>query len=94
MRAKKLQVLLANEQVFESVDTLEDALYDVYGDDNLYDRLAGLQGKENISKSARRIIANEVKKMLGHLRDSPDDFFVDFSDSAVDILNQIVSTYL
>lgn len=85
-KAEKLQELF-REPIYSNQET-KDALYDLYGDDELFDDIDGAEYKEDI----RYLIACYLDKMIKYYNEKPECFNVQFDKNAIKILKAIVTT--
>lgn len=85
------------EKLFKSPLTAKIAknkLYDLFGDDHLFDILDDYIKDGDNDLDVRNVIKDELEIMLNDYIKRPKDFLVKFDDEAIKILNNIVKNTL
>ena len=68
----------------------ESKLYNLYGDDELFDEIIDRRADEGTNYDLRFLVATYIKGTLDYLKESPESFYVKFDQEATKILEQIV----
>ncbi len=87
-KAKELQAMFL-KPIYITKNVI-DKLYDLYGDDDLWDEINDRKSKYGSKYDIRFLIASCIDSMLGYYEKSPEDFYVKFDKTAIQILKAIV----
>ena len=67
----------------------EDKLYNLYGDDELFDDIIDRRAEEGTNYDLRFLVATYIKGTLDYLKKSPESFYVKFDSEALKILESM-----
>ncbi len=87
-KAEELQKLF--EKPIYSNQMTKEKLYDLYGDDVLFDSINDREYEEDSKYDIRFLIATHIKGLLQYYNEKPECFNVKFNKSAIKILNKLL----
>ena len=87
-KAEELQKLFKNP--IYSNESTKDTIYDLYGDDDLFDAISDREYEEGSDYDIRFVIACHLNSMIEYYEKSPKCFNVKFDKGAIKILKKIV----
>ena len=87
-KAKALHELM--QKPLKANSKAESKLYNLYGDDELFDDIIDRRVEDGTNYDLRFLVATYIKGTLDYLKKSPESFYVKFDQEAIKILEQIV----
>ena len=87
-KANALQELM--QKPLKANNKSKDKLYDLYGDDELFDEIDDRRTEEGANYDIRFLVATYIKSTLDYLKESPESFNVKFDKEAIKTLESIV----